>query len=470
MGQFHAPRLVIAGTGGDSGKTLAALGVIRALRREGVAVQPFKKGPDYIDPAWLTLAADRKSRNLDVFLMGEAFVRGSFQAYAVASGLNVIEGNRGLYDGEDERGSYSTAELAKLLDAPVLLVLPIVKVTRTAAAVVLGMKALDPGLKLAGVILNQSAGSRHEGVAKKAIEETTGIPVIGSIPQVRDIPLAGRHLGLVTPEEHQSAETAIEAAADLIAKSVDLTALRRIADEASDPGWEESPSIARPKRDGALRDPIRIGWFTGPAFTFYYPENLEALKDRGARLIAIDPLAEKILPDLDALYIGGGFPETHAGLLAGNGSLKEDVRLRVEAGLPVWAECGGLMFLSRAIHWKGQRFEMAGVFSVDTVVEERPQGHGYSEIVAARRNPFLPVGARFKGHEFHYSKIIPKSAPDTIFEMTRGVGIGGKRDGLIYKNAVGLYTHLFAGAAPEWADGLINAATENHRKQTSASI
>jgi len=455
MSSDNPPRLMIAGTGGDSGKTFVALGLASHWRREGLTVQPFKKGPDYIDPAWLTLAAGRPTRNLDTWMMGRYRVVQAFVKHSIADGVNLIEANRGLYDGEDKDGSHSSAVLAKLLATPVVLVLPVAKMTRTAAALVLGLKTLDPEVNIAGIVLNQVAGSRHQGVVRRAVEDATGISVIGAVLRLRRDPLPGRHLGLVTPAEHEYAGSAVQAAEKIVADSVDTKKLLEIA-HSTEPLPTQTPEARiNTKFDGRG---VRIAYFTGSAFTFYYPDNLEALEQAGAKLVPVNPLEAAELPECDALYIGGGFPETHAAMLSENEGFRRSVANAADTHLPIWAECGGLMFLSRGIIWRGKSYPMAGVLAVDVKVNDRPQGHGYEEVVVNSGNAFLNKGAKFRGHEFHYSQIEPAENLKTAFHVNRGVGVGQGRDGIVYRNVVASYLHLHAIASPEWVEGMITAA------------
>ena len=452
---------MVAGASGDSGKTVVALGLASLWREAGLAVQPFKKGPDYIDAAWLTFAAGNPARNLDTWLMGGAVVQQAFSRRSVMGGVNLIEANRGLYDGEDEKGAHSSAALAKLLASPVVIVLPVVKVTRTAAAFVLGLRTLDPDVDIVAVVLNFVAGARHQGVTKRAVEELTGIPVVGALPRLRREPLPGRHLGLVTPEEHKFAAAAIASCRAAVADSVDTGRLLILAQNAPTLKPIANEVAAKPGADG---NGLRIAYFHGPAFTFYYPENLEALGACGVELLEVNPLEAGELPDCDALYIGGGFPETHAELLAANEQFRHSVRAAAEDGLPIWAECGGLMFLARQIAWKGRQFPMAGVLPVNVTVHDRPQGHGYVEAHAVVSNPFLKKGDRLRGHEFHYSQVESTADLRTAFHLSRGIGIGGGRDGIVHKNVLAAYTHLHSAASPEWADGLVRAARRRRNR------
>jgi cobyrinic acid a,c-diamide synthase len=461
------PRIMIAGTSGDSGKTMVALGLLAGWRNEGIEVAPFKKGPDYIDAAWLSLAAGRPAYNLDSWMMGAEGVLQSFGAKAARTGINIIESNRGLHDGEDARGTHSSAEIAKLLGSPVVLILAANKMTRTAAAIVLGMKLLDPNLNLAGVVLNRVANTRQENLMRTAIENEAGLPVLGAVPRMDENLLPARHLGLVTPDEHIKAEESICAASDLIRRSVDMHKIRAIAESAPAYwGWTQQaidPSVAGRK----VRD-LRVGYFAGPAFTFYYPENLEAIDQAGAVRIAMNPLEDTEIPEVDALYIGGGFPETHAEQLANNVSFRNSVAAAAQQGLPVWAECGGLMFLARSIQWKESSYPMAGFLPVDILLGNRPAGHGYEEVIADQANPFMKVGTLLRGHEFHYSKIIGTIPDKTVFQVKRGTGLGNGRDGMLVNRTLASYMHIHSISSPEWIQWLVKAAWE-FRKEKARS-
>ena len=449
------PRLVVAGLSGESGKTLVSLALLLDAGARGMPVRAFKKGPDYIDAAWLRWASGGPARNLDTHLMGFERAVGSFTAHALADGFNLIEGNRGLYDGLDARGTHSTAELAKRLAAPVLLVINATKVTRTAAALVLGCQHLDPEVRIAGVVLNQVSGGRHERVIREAIESVCGIPVLGVIPRSAENLLPSRHLGLVTPAEH-SRQDALGRSILELARRLEFDRLFEIAAQAPEiPSCGAGASACRVR----IQD-VTIGYLQDSAFTFYYPENLEALSEAGARLVPISPLDAGELPgSLDALYIGGGFPETHAEALASNHRFLSALRDAAGHGLPIYAECGGLMLLARAIEWQGRRHTMAGVLPFDVEVCAKPQGHGYVELLVDRENPFFPTGVHLKGHEFHYSRIVGEGGPpSTVCSVVRGCGCGIGRDAVVVDNVWASYTHLHAAATPEWSAGLLGAA------------
>ena len=446
---------MIAGLCGDSGKTLVSLATILLARRAGVPVRAFKKGPDYIDPAWLGWACGRPARNLDTFLMGFDGAADSFARHAGPEGLNLIEGNRGLFDGVDARGTHSTAALARALGAPVILVVDAAKVTRTAAATVLGCRMLDPELRIAGVVLNRVAGERHRAVLRDAIEEVCGIPVVGALARSDVSLLPSRHLGLVTPQECGGIVELEREIVEFADGRLDLEAILNIAAGVPAP----APAAAVPAaRDGAR---VPIGYLNDVAFSFYYPENLEALEAAGADLVRISSLLPNALPrGLRALYIGGGFPETYGSVLSANTELLGSIRIAAAAGLPIWAECGGLMALARAIRWRGDRWPMAGVLPFEVDVLARPQGHGYTTLRVDRPNHFLPEGTELRGHEFHYSRIAAGERPATACAVLRGAGCYDGRDGVIAGNVWAGYTHLHATGTPQWASALVRAARD----------
>jgi cobyrinic acid a,c-diamide synthase len=445
-----SPRVVFAGLGGDGGKTLAAIGTIRALRRRGLAVAAFKKGPDFIDAAWLGAAAGTHGRNLDTFLMRPEAIGLSLQRAASAD-LIVIEGNRGLHDGADATGTHSTAELARRLAAPVVMVVDATKSTRTLAACVYGCAAIESGLDVAAVVLNRVATARQERVVRDAFKAIGGPVVVGALPRVSPPPLPARHLGLMTPAEHGSRDAAIECAADLVAAHVDLDALLRVAARARPASFPEAaaaPASALTARIAVLRD---------EAFSFYYQENLEALAAAGAELVEVSPLHDRDLPDVDALYIGGGFPEVHAAGLCANATLREAIRERAAAGLPIYAECGGLMYLSRELRVHGTTYPMCGALDLAVEQSDAPQGHGYVEARVDADNPFFPVGTRLRGHEFHYSRVVESSC-QSVLHVERGTALGDGRDGIVSGRVWASYLHLHALGAPTWAGALVRAA------------
>ncbi len=448
------PRLLIAGTSGGSGKTLVSLALLLALRRAGIPVRAFKKGPDYIDAAWLSWAASHPAHNLDTYLMGPGTVCASFVRNATANGVNLIEGNRGLFDGFDAAGTHSSAVLSQCLGAPVVLVINAAKVTRTAAAFVLGCQTLDPHVAIRAVVLNNVNGTRHETILRAAIESACSIPVLGAVPKTTVNPLPERHLGLVPPQEHPEMARIEQELLKLVDGRFDLEALLSIARSA--PPLADVPQEPLPAPAAAS---LKIGFLKDSAFSFYYPENLEELERTGAELIPISALDASTLPeDLNALYMGGGFPETHATALSANRSFLESIRRAALGGLPIYAECGGLILLARALRWRGASCPMAGVFPFEVEGFDTPQGHGYSELRVDTPNPFLPVGLVLRGHEFHYSHILPgNESGSTVCAVLRGTGCFHDRDFVLTRNVMAGYTHLHALATPDWAKGVLDA-------------
>jgi len=474
------PRIVISALRGGSGKTLLSLGIAAALRKQHHSIAPFKKGPDYIDAGWLALAAERPCYNLDPFLIPPDRIQAAFISHCRQDDIAVIEGNRGLYDGADALGSTSTAVLSKLLNAPVLLIVDCTKSTRTIAAVVLGCLAFDPDVPIRGLLLNRLAGSRHEGIIRRCIEDTCDVPVVGAMPKLPKDPFPERHMGLVPTPEHAWAKDAIADTAKAIENNVDLKQVMAIAGAAGDfPDTEDKggktgisvdiaelsdsagPAEEADGRSGpAAQKTPTIGVLRDAAFSFYYPDNLNALRAAGANLAFLSPFDTDHLPPLDALYIGGGFPETHAAELADNEPFRQEIKALAEDGTPIYAECGGLMYLGDALVLAGNTYPMAGVFPVTFGIADRPQGHGYTIARVEGENPYFDAGMAIKGHEFHYSRVLTwdGSETDLVFQMERGRGFIDGRDGLCYRRVLATYTHIHALGTPSWAEKMVENA------------
>lgn len=450
------PSIFIAGTGGDCGKTLVSLSLTAYYKSTGLVVAAYKKGPDYIDAAWLKWILQAPARNLDTYMVQEDIVREQFFYNSRKADISIIEGNRGLYDGLDPDGTHSSAELAKLLGTPIILVINAAKVTRTVAAIIYGLTHFDPDVPVAGVIFNRVAGSRHESILQKSLEAIDGPPVVGFIPKLPQGDfLPGRHLGLVTPEEHSRKEELLKFLQQIVEKYCDTDALTTIAQTASGKVHYENHTLSIVKRQ------VKICYFSDSAFTFYYPENLEALARAGAELIPLSSMSALELPDCHGLYIGGGFPETHVTRLSANSGLMKSVKDAAEQGMPVYAECGGLIYLCRSLKWGDDEHPFAGVFPLILSMEKKPQGHGYCEVIADFRNPFFKLGSRVRGHEFHYTRIIKgMESTKTSFSVQRGAGCFNQRDGLVYKNVLAAYLHIHALGNSDWALNFVNACRD----------
>jgi len=451
-------RLLISAAHKSSGKTTLSIGLCAALRARGLVVQPFKKGPDFIDPMWLSLAAGRDCHNLDFYLMGHDEIRRTFAERSRGADVAIIEGNKGLYDGLSLDGSNSNAALAALLNTPVVLVIDARGMTRGIAPLILGYQAFDRDVKIAGVILNQLGGSRHEAKLRAVIEHYTNVRVLGAVHYDERLGIVERHLGLVPSNEAAGARSRIDAIGEQVANSVNLDYLMAVAAQA--PALPAVTPIPAPPRLKGEGNSIRLGVARDAAFTFYYPGDLEALRAAGAELVYIDTLKDPALPPVDALLIGGGFPEVFMQQLEANASLRRDIHQAIEGGMPAYAECGGLMYLSRSLSWDGKRCEMVGVIPGDTVMHKRPMGRGYVLLRNTGKGlwPQPPnAPAEVRAHEFHYSSLENLSPGlEYAYEVLRGTGIDGKHDGIVYKNLLGCYTHLRDLEDNHWAERFVN--------------
>ena len=454
---------------GGAGKTILTSGIIAALKKNGKTVAPFKKGPDYIDAGWLSLAAGRPCYNLDTYLISDERILHSFLSRATDCDLTVIEGNRGLYDGIDLQGTTSTAELAKLLVAPVLLCVDCTKTTRTMAAVIAGCVQFDPVVTICGVILNRVAGARHESILRRSIEHYCGLPVLGAVPKLHQQSFPERHMGLVPTVEHAWARESVAVIAEVADRYLDLDAIFEVGQRAPALNRPAGVSSSLPHQNAqSPAKSVRVGVVRDSAFQFYYPENLEALSAAGAEIVLLSPLSDATLPALDALYIGGGFPETHVQKLAQNTVFSRELKARAEDGLPIYAECGGLMYLGRELIVNGKSYPMAGVLPLVFGFYDKPQGHGYTVVSVTGENPYYAVGTEIKGHEFHYSRLIRWEGDPghLVFRMKRGTGIIEDKDGICYRNVLATYTHVHVLGTPAWAEAILrNARAYRQSKQ-----
>ena len=433
----------------SSGKTTLSIGVCAALARRGLKVQPFKKGPDYIDPIWLAMAAGKACYNLDFYIAGEQETVDDFHHRRQGADIAIIEGNKGLHDGLDLDGGNSNAALAKALNTPVIMVVDARGTMRGIAPLLLGYQMFDRDVRIAGVIANMTGGKRHESKLRAAVERYTDIPFLGSLEKRDEFELTERHLGLIPGYEDPESQARIEIIARAVEECIDLDRIVELGDSS------KQPSVTTPdSASDRVFKGLRIGIVQDRAFGFYYPGDLEAMQEAGAELIRIDALHDTRLPEIDGLFIGGGFPERHAEALQQNSSLRNEIRLAIESGLPAYAECGGIMYLSQSLSWQEQTFEMAGVIPAKTIVHERPQGRGYVKLTENDRHPWPFPPSResvMHAHEFHYSALENFSeALPYAYRMTRGYGISGVDDGLVYKNLLGSYTHLRNTAQTPW--------------------
>jgi cobyrinic acid a,c-diamide synthase len=462
-------RMLISAAHKSSGKTMVSIGLCAALAARGHVVQPFKKGPDYIDPMWLSQAAGHPCFNLDLYLMENDDVVATFSQHSKE--VNLVEGNKGLYDGLALDGSNSNAALAKLLDLPVILVIDARGMTRGIAPLILGYQAFDKDIRIAGVILNNLGGKRHESKLRQVIEYYTDVPVIGAIQHDERLSIVERHLGLMPSNESHVATAKIKQIGEAIAEQVDLDKLLALS--------QKEPLIIPHKAEVSplpCGDKIRIGIARDRSFGFYYADDLDALEAAGAELVPFDALHDAQLPEVDGLYIGGGFPETCATELEANVSLRSHIKQAIENGMPAYAECGGLMYLSRSIDYEGRTYQMVGAIPGDVKMHAKPIGRGYVHLKEDEAHPWPRPNApakQIKAHEFHYSSL-ENLPPDSRFayHVERGYGIDGERDGLVLHNLLASYTHLRTIGSCYWATrfvAFIRRQKEQHSKSTLAN-
>ena len=441
------PTVVIAGVRSGVGKTTIATGIMGALSRRGHKVQPFKAGPDYIDPSYHQIACGVPSRNLDTWLLPRQTVLELFQRAASQRRVSLVEGVMGVFDGHSgltEEGS--TAQLAKLLNAPVILVADASKVARSVAAEVLGYQQFDPHLRIAGVILNGVAGARHLEFCQPQIEETTGLPVLGYLPRRGEFEQPERHLGLIPTVEGTVARRWYDALIAQIEETVDLDHILRLADTCDPPTVppEAYPEEAQPKR-------ARIAIARDKAFNFYYQDSLDLLEAWGAELVPFSPLEDRRLPEgVGGIYVGGGFPEMFAGELAGNYEMRAAIEKAVGRGVPVYAECGGLMYLGRSLSdLEGVRHSMVGVIPAVSAMSDRRLTLGYREVEARTDSPLMRRGERARGHEFHWSILDEPPKPEE--SVYRVLDQNDRADGFRVGSVWAAYIHIHLASDPAMA-------------------
>jgi cobyrinic acid a,c-diamide synthase len=417
------PAVLIAGTHSGVGKTTVTLGLMAALRKRGLEVQPFKVGPDFIDPSHHTAICGRHSRNLDPFMMGLDGVRRCFFSAVGGADVAVVEGVMGLYDGMDATDVGSSAQVAKALNVPVLLVLNVHGMSRSAAAMELGFSKFDPDVKIAGTILNRVGSERHRMMLSNSLQ----LPIFAALPRRKDVEMKSRHLGLEMGFER---EHDLGTLASFVEDNADLDRILELCSPINSVAAEEETTE---KKD------VRIGIALDEAFCFYYHENFRELERRGAELVFFSPLRDD-LPDVDGLYIGGGYPELHAAALEA-ASARRQIRKASEDGMPIYGECGGLIYLCREIISGNSRYSMAGALPATTIMTKKLQALGYVEAEVAGPNPVVEMGETIRGHEFHYSMVQCEGDARFAYRLSRGKGIRGGQDGLVEHNTLGGYLH-----------------------------
>jgi cobyrinic acid a,c-diamide synthase len=436
-----------------------------ALVRRGINVQPYKTGPDYIDPAFHTFVTGRQSRNLDSWLLDQATVLALFSRHAPDSGqgLSIIEGVMGLFDGHIREQTGSSAHLARILAAPVVLVINGAAIARSAAALVRGFDQFEPGLRLAGVIINQTSSEAHYGLLKSYVENEAGVPCFGHLLKNPALTLESRHMGLIPAGEVKDLSDKLERLAEAAIATLDLDGLVKLAETAPELDFSPFPGPAAPPGP-----PIRLGLARDSAFNFYYQDGLDLLTSLGAELAPFSPLADTALPcDLSGLYLGGGFPEIFAAELSANRMLRHEIRQVLEDGLPAYAECGGLMYLAQTMVDKsGRAHEMAGFFPVTTVMASGLRNFGYATAFFEADTVLGPAGTRVRVHEFHHSMIKDEKPEDYVLKMEKSPGrewLGG----LARKNVLAAYPHIHFAANPALAANFLENCRKYRRNHVS---
>lgn len=452
--------ILISAANKSSGKTVLSVGISAALHQQGLSVQTFKKGPDYIDPMWLAKATQRNCYNLDFWTQSEAEMRTTLNAHSQDADISIIEGNKGLHDGLAADGSNSNAALAKLVDAPVILVLDTRGTIRGVAPLLLGYQQFDPAVNIAGVILNFVGGERHAAKLSATIERYTNIPILGMVQRSQELELVERYLGLMPSNEDQYADNKIMRIAEIISQQVDLDKITAVANTVNNiPA--EIPVAPKSSYD------LKIAYANDEAFGFYYADDLDTFRKLGAHLIPFDALQDTALPDADALFIGGGFPEKRMQALAANTKMKQAVFQAIENGMPAYAECGGLMYLSKSIKSEDQSAEMVGIINADCEMCNKPIGRGYTLLQNQPQHPWnttsgTQISEETPGHEFHYSKLVnPPSDTHYAYQVNRGFGVNGKNDGIVYKNLLACYAHQRNTQQNQWISRFLEFVKTN---------
>ncbi len=448
------PRIFLAAAHKSSGKTTVAIGLAAALRRRGRNVRMFKKGPDYIDPLWHRLASGQDSYNLDFNTQQPDEILALFVRKGMEADICLVEANKGLYDGIDPGGRDSNAALAEMLGAPVVLVIDTEGMTRGIAPLLIGYQAFGKNLHIAGVILNRVGTPRHEDKLRTAVERYTDMEVLGAVGRDSSLVLEERHLGLTTPGDMAALDERIASIGAHVGGAVNLDRLEEIAAAAEHMRHDCPAPSPRPMPD------VRIAIARDAAFCFYYPDDLEAFAQAGAELVAFSPIADATLPEnVDGLFLGGGFPETHMAALAANASMRASVSRAIRAGLPAYAECGGLMYLAETLAWKGEKHQMCGVVPARAVMNARPQGRGTIRLAATGAAPWSPArpGSIVAAHEFHYASLHGLADAGTFaWEVRRGHGITGRHDGIVMNNLVAGFTHLRNTRQSPWVSAFVD--------------
>ncbi len=436
----------------SSGKTIISLGLCAAFKQKSLNVQTFKKGPDYIDPIWLSKASGNPCYNLDFYNMSDDEIIQLYQNQSSNSDIDIIEGNKGLFDGMSVAGGDANADLAKLLMTPVILVIDSTGITRGVAPLLSGYQVFDKEINIAGVILNKVASERHESKLIQAINYYTDIPVVGCIRRSKALIIDERHLGLIPVNETPQSQTFIKKVTNIITNQVDLNILVNFNCIKSN-----KKIINTYTNINRIKEKIIIAIAKDAVFNFYYQDDLDKFESLGVKIKYFDTLKDNNLPICDGLFIGGGFPEMQLEALNANQSLLADIKTKIEQDLPTYVECGGLMYLTNSITYNKKTYSMMGVIDADTYMMSKPVGRGYVELEPTDEHCWAGVSKHIYAHEFHYSKLKNISSNTRYaFNILRGVGVNNKFDGIMKYNLLASYTHLHNVASNAWVIQFVN--------------
>ncbi|MGI0007974.1 MAG: cobyrinate a,c-diamide synthase [Nitrosotalea sp.] len=434
---MNIPRIVVAGATSGVGKTSITTAIIHGLKKKGYSVQPFKVGPDFIDPSYLSSVSGNTAHNLDSWMMGKNGVLENFVQNSQKD-VSIIEGVMGYYDGFSGKSSFaSTYDIANITKSNVILVLDASKAARSIAATALGFKHFEKNSRICGIILNKIGSKKHEMLCRDALHKV-GLPILGVIPRNPDLSLESRHLGLIPVREQQSLDKKIKSIAKSLSGFIEIDKIIKIT--------KNGPSLPKVLVKKNEKIQTRIAVALDESFNFYYQDNLDELRRLGAELVFFSPISDKKMPFCDGIYIGGGFPEVKGELLEKNKTMKRLVKKYAEDGLPIYAECGGLMYLTKSIRYQSGKYAMVGLFDAVTVMEKRLKLNYTSAKI--RKSPFSLQSRNVKGHEFHYSELDSLSKDSKFaYDMSIGIGIKDKKDGLTVHNTLASYMHVhFAGS------------------------
>jgi cobyrinic acid a,c-diamide synthase len=442
----------------NSGKTTISVVLSRLLKNKGLSVQPFKKGPDFIDPMWLNIASGKRTYNLDFYFMSKNKIKNHFLTHSLSSDISIVEGNHGLHDSFDIYGKSSNAEMAKLLGLPVILLVDVGELNRGVVPLILGFKEFDKNVDIKGIILNKVHSKRHEKNLLRAIKYYTDLKVVGNIPNNPEFSIKQRHLGLLSTLSSEEVENLVEDMSSKISDYINIENIIKISKIANKSYADiNNPQILSMKNNGKrnIGNRLKIGLAYDNAFNFYYNENIEALENLGCEIIKFSPIGDPCLPDVDALYIGGGFPEIFSEKLQANSKIRMEIKQKIEAGIPVYAECGGLMYLCKSISYENNCHEMVGAIEADVKFTKKPKGHGYTKLTPysydAKKGEWFNRIKSIRGHEFHHSFLeMPEDIYKFVFKVKKGYGVDGIGDGIAYKNVLAGYTHMYSPSSPGW--------------------